>query len=161
MPLCYDFSMKTYIYEHFLNDIILLSRQCESFQADTVLAVARGGMTLAHALSMSLEIRNLQSIRVESYDGDSQRDTVTISGKCDLRDSKRVLVVDDIIDSGKTVAALIPYLRSENPECELKIATLFTKPSAVIQPDFYVHEADEWIEFFWERDFLSDSKLPK
>ena len=151
--------MITYTYEHFLNDIFPLTKQCESFHADTILAVARGGMTLGHALAMSLDIRNLQSIRVESYDGESQRETVNILGKSDLRNSKRVLVVDDIVDSGKTLAALMPYLRSQYPHCEFKIATLFTKSTAVFQADFSLHEAKEWIEFFWERDFLKEGSI--
>ena len=101
--------MITYTYEHFLNDIQTLSTQCEPFQADTILAVARGGVTLGHALAMSLDVRNLQSIRVESYDGEFQREAVSILGKADLENSKRVLVVDDIVDSGQTLAVLIHY----------------------------------------------------
>lgn len=151
--------MLIYTYEHFLNDIQTLTARCEAFKPDTVLAVARGGVTLAHALAMSLDVRNLQSIRVESYDGESQRETVSILGRADLEDCKRVLVVDDIVDSGQTLAALIPYLHSEYLNCEFKIATLFTKPTALLQPDFYLHEAHEWIEFFWERDFLKTGSL--
>ncbi|HEX5330678.1 phosphoribosyltransferase domain-containing protein [Sulfuricurvum sp.] len=151
--------MITYNYEHFKNDLQPLSTQCEAFQPDTILGVARGGVTLAHALSMSLEVRNLQSIRVESYDGDSRRESVSVLGKCDLTQSKRVLVVDDIVDSGHTLAALMPILSSEYPNCDFKIATLFTKPTALLQPDFCLHEAHEWIEFFWERDFLKAGSL--
>lgn len=151
--------MITYSYKHFLNDISPLTCQCEPFQPDTILAVARGGMTLAHALAMSLDVRNLQSIRVESYDGETQRGNVSIVGTSDLRDSKRVLVVDDIVDSGETLSALIPYLRAQNPDCEFKIATLFTKSTAMLQPDFSLHEAKEWIEFFWERDFLKEGSI--
>lgn len=144
-----------YDYKRFSTDIQLLNEQCRSFQPDTIIAIARGGMTLAHALSMSLNIRNLQSIRVESYDGDTQRDSVTILGTCDLRHSKRVLVVDDIVDSGQTLAALMPVLHTQNPNSEFKIATLFTKQTALVQPDFFLHEATDWIDFFWERDYLS------
>lgn len=151
--------MITYTYEHFLNDIQTLTTRCEAFKPDTILAVARGGVTLAHALAMSLDVRNLQSIRVESYDGEFQREAVSILGKTDLEGYKRVLVVDDIVDSGQTLAALLPYLRTEYPQCEFKIATLFTKSTALLQPDFSLHEAHEWIEFFWERDFLKTGSL--
>jgi xanthine phosphoribosyltransferase len=148
-----------YDYKRFCADIQMLGEQCTSFQPDTIIAIARGGMTLAHALSMNLNIRNLQSIRVESYDGDAQRENVTILGTCDLCNSKRVLVVDDIVDSGETLAALMPMLHSRHPHCEFKIATLFRKSTALVQPDFYLHEATDWIDFFWERDYLSrDSK---
>ena len=147
--------MIAYKYEHFKNDLQELRKRCEPFEADTIIAVARGGMTLAHALAMALDIRNLQSIRVESYDGDTQRDLLTISGQCDLSNSTHVLVVDDIVDSGQTLASLMPILRLENSHCEFKIATLFTKQTALIQPDFSLHEATDWIDFFWERDYMS------
>ncbi len=146
--------MITYTYEHFLNDLKPLSKQCDSFQADTILAIARGGVTLGHALTMSLDIRNLQTIRVESYDDMTQRDDVSILGDCDLSRSMRVLIVDDIVDSGKTLAALLPALQKQHPQIIFKTAALFTKHTALLQPDFSVHEATDWIDFFWERDYL-------
>lgn len=152
-------TMIYYDYKQFCTDVQSLREQCEPFQADTILAVARGGMTLAHALAMAQDTRNLQSIRVESYDGETQRPRVTILGQCDLSASTRVLVVDDIVDSGQTLIHLIPLLRSNYPDCEFKIATLFTKPTALVQPDFFLHEATDWIDFFWERDFLKTNLL--
>jgi xanthine phosphoribosyltransferase len=148
-----------YDYKRFCTDIQSLSEQCEPFQADTIIAVARGGMTLAHALAMSLDIRNLHSIRVESYDGEFQREEVRILSQCDLTGSRQVLIVDDIVDSGRTLVALLPMLRLQNPSCEFKVATLFTKPTALIQPDFFLHEATDWIDFFWERDFLKSDSI--
>jgi len=144
-----------YDYKRFSGDVLTLSEQCKPFEADTIIAVARGGMTLAHALAMALDLRNLQSIRIESYDGDCQRECVSILGQCDLAASKRVLVVDDIVDSGQTLFSLMPLLREQNPLCEFKIATLFTKQTALVQPDFFLHEATDWIDFFWERDYMS------
>jgi xanthine phosphoribosyltransferase len=151
--------MTYYDFKQFCTDVRDLSIKCESFQPDTILAIARGGMSLAHALSMSMDIRNLQSIRVESYDGDTQRESVTVFGKCDLSQSKQVLVVDDIVDSGQTLAVLMPLLYSTNPHCKFKILTLFSKPTAIIQPDFFLHEAHDWIDFFWERDFLKSDSI--
>jgi xanthine phosphoribosyltransferase len=147
-----------YDYPRFITDIRQLRKQCEPFDADTVIAIARGGMTLAHALAMALDIRNVQSIRSESYDAQHQRAEVTIRGRCDLSLSSRVLVVDDIVDSGKTMAALLSMFKKNHPDIDFKTVSLFTKSSAVVQPDYSLHEASEWIDFFWERDFLkSDS----
>lgn len=143
-----------YDYKRFCTDVQSLAKLCEPFRPDTILAVARGGMTLGHALSMALDTRNLQSIRTESYDGEIQRDSINIFGASDLSASKRILVVDDIVDSGQTLVHLMPFLRSLNPVAEFKIATLFTKQSALLQPDFSLHEATDWIDFFWERDYL-------
>jgi len=159
MHLGYDSIMKHYEYDQFKNDIPALASLCTSFQPDTVIAVARGGMTLAHALSMALNIRNLQTIRCESYDGEQQRSSITIKGECDFSHSKRVLIVDDIVDSGKTIQALLNVLQSQYPEIIFQTVALFTKPTALIQPDFSLYEATDWIEFFWESNFLKSNLL--
>ncbi|HQS67146.1 MAG TPA: phosphoribosyltransferase family protein [Sulfuricurvum sp.] len=148
-----------YSYDRFKMDVQTLTHECSSFEADTILAIARGGMTVGHALSMSLNIRNLQSIRCESYDDVTQRNTVSILGECDFSNSKRVLIVDDIVDSGKTLYALIPILQERYPSIIFSTAAIFTKPTALIQPDVSLHEALEWIDFFWERDFLKSDSL--
>ena len=148
-----------YSYENFKTDIQVLACKCQAFNADTVVAIARGGMTVGHALSMGLNIRNLQSIRCESYDDDTQRESLSIFGECDFTKSKRVLIVDDIVDSGKTLHALISILQKRYPAILFETASIFTKPTALVQPNYSLHEADDWIDFFWERDFLKSDSL--
>lgn len=159
MPLWYDCGMTYYDYNHFKRDVLTLADQCRSYQPDTLLALARGGMTLGHALCMALNLRDLQSIRIESYDGQQQREKVQIIGSCDFKPHTKILIVDDIIDSGKTLQAVLPWLYSSFPLCEFKVATLYAKSSALIQPDYYINEADDWIDFFWERDFLTTHSI--
>ncbi len=151
--------MTTYNYDQFKNDIPLLGNLCESFKPDTIVAIARGGMTLAHALSMALDVRNLYSIRCESYDENVQRSTIRIVGESNFPDATRLLIVDDIVDSGQTLQSLLPFLQNSNPHTLFKTASLFTKPTALIQPDFSLYEATDWIDFFWERDFLKSNLL--
>lgn len=148
-----------YSYDHFRTDVQALREACEPFGADTILAVARGGITIGHALSMALNIRNFQSIRCESYDDTTQRAHVSVRGECDFGCSKRVLIVDDIVDSGETLHSLIPLLQTRYPHVLFASASLFTKPTALVQPDFSLHEAHDWIDFFWERDFLKADSL--
>jgi xanthine phosphoribosyltransferase len=148
-----------YDYDRFKNDIQQLGPLCGAFSPDIIVGIARGGVTLAHALSAHLDIRNLQTLRVESYDGQSQRQSVTISGECDFGHAGRVLIVDDIVDSGKTLNALLEQLRTRYPAIEFKTASIFTKATACIQPDFSLHEADQWINFFWEVDFLKEGSV--
>lgn len=148
-----------YGYDRFKTDVLELANRCTVFEADTILAIARGGMTIGHALSMSLQIRNLQSIRCESYDDTQQREVLSVMGECDFTRSNRVLIVDDIVDSGKTLHTLIPVLQKRYPHISFATAALFTKPDALIQPDFSLHHAEDWIDFFWERDFLKPDSL--
>ena len=159
MDLGYDCTMMYYNYNQFKNDVPRLGTLCQSFEADTILAVARGGMMLAHAVAMYLDIRSLHSIRCESYDGTLQRESLTLLGELTFPLAKKILIVDDIVDSGKTLHALLPVVHTHNPNVVFKTASLFSKPTAIIQPDFSLHEAHDWIDFFWERDFLKSNLL--
>ncbi len=65
-----------------------------------------------------------------------------------LRDAEHVLVVDDIFDSGDTVAAvketLKPFVK------DLRFATLYYKPARSrwpFKPEFYLRETDSWLVF--------------
>jgi len=146
---------KYYPYESFKADTNTLIKAVEPFEAQTILAIARGGMTLAHCMAEGLNIRDVQSIRTELYDNEHKRSELTLFGECLFAEHiKKVLVVDDISDSGETLAFVMNYLQENFKEVEFKSATLFYKKTSVYRPDYWVNEADAWIEFFWEKDFL-------
>ena len=145
--------MKYYAYNDFRDDTKVLIQKVKEFEPESIVAIARGGLTLAHAMAEGLNIRDVQSIRTELYDSTEKRDCITLFGSCELQNKQRVLVVDDIADSGETLKALQPLLANLYPEIEFKYATLFYKTTSLIEPDFWVREADDWIDFFWERDF--------
>jgi|GEM_PF-74097 len=152
----YNKLMKYYSYENFKIDTNTLIKEVKSAGFDAIVAIARGGLTLSHTMAEGLNIRQVQSIRTEHYDGSLKRENIIIYGKCEFKDVKRVLVVDDISDSGDTLKAVMQYLRSEFKEIEFKSATLFYKKTSIYEPDFWINEADDWIGFFWEIDFLED-----
>ena len=150
---CYNCFMIYYDYENFKNDTRKLIEEVRSFGPEAIVAVARGGLTLAHAMAEGLDIREVESIRTELYDNDKKRDAICIYGECNFLDKKCVLVVDDIADSGDTLEAVMQKLQADNPNAEFKSATLFYKKTSIHQPDFTVNEANDWIDFFWDRDF--------
>lgn len=149
----YNVAMRYYGYEEFSRDVKTLSAEVRAFEPEAIVAVARGGMMLAQLMAHALHIRNVQSIRTEGYDGDHKRDEVKIFGACDLDGLKRVIVVDDIVDSGDTLVTVMAHLRQTFPDTTFKTAAIFYKPEAPLQPDFKVQVADGWISFFWEADF--------
>lgn len=142
-----------YGYDEFKNDTRALIAAVRPFKPDAVVAVARGGMMLGQLMGYGLDLRNVQSIHVEAYDGEARRDKAVIMGECDLRGMERVVIVDDIVDSGMTLQALLEEFRAVYPDTVFKSASLFYKPTASVQPDFSVKEARDWINFFWETDF--------
>lgn len=71
----------------------------------------------------------LEFIRVSSYDGETTESSGEIKMKLDLKDSikgKDVIVVEDIIDTGKTLSYLIQYLKMKKPN-SVKLCTLLDK----------------------------------
>jgi len=146
---------KYYSYESFKVDTNILIKEVKPFEAQTILAIARGGMSLAHCMAEGLNIRDVQSIRTELYDNEHKRSELTLFGECLFAEHvKKVLVVDDIADSGETLEFIMNYLHENFKEIEFKSVTLFYKKTSVYQPDYWINEADAWIEFFWEKDFL-------
>lgn len=144
--------MKYYSYEEFKSDYKELSKKCEEFRPDTIIAVARGGLMLAQYMAYSLDVRDLQSIRAISYDDDHKLESVTLFSNLNLKENSKVLIVDDIVDSGDTLKAILDELTQQHVSVTFRSAAIFYKTTALIQPDFAIKEATEWIEFFWEVD---------
>jgi len=142
-----------YGYEDFRSDANRLIERVGVFEPEAILAIARGGYTLSHAMAEGLGIRDVQSLRSELYDKECKREALTLFGECSFR-AKRVLVVDDIADSGETLRFIMEYLQKNFPDLECKSATLFYKKTSLYEPDFWINEANSWIEFFWEKDFI-------
>ncbi len=141
-----------YSYDLFVQDSQFLVNLCRTYNADVLLAVARGGLTLSHLMAQALDVRNLFTLNSIHYEGEQKLDTFNIFNIPDLSNAKKVLIIDDIIDSGETMQEILIILNDKYPNIEFKIATLFYKSTALIKPDFSVREADEWIDFFWEVD---------
>ena len=71
----------------------------------------------------------LEFIRVSSY-GEGTESTGEIKMKLDLKDSiqgKDVIVVEDIIDTGRTLSYLMEYLKMKKPN-SIKLCALLDKP---------------------------------
>lgn len=82
---------------------------------------------------------NIEFMRVSSY-GSGTESTGEIQLKLDLNNSiegKNVIVVEDIIDSGRTLSYLLKYLKIKKPKT-LKLCTLLDKPERRVVKDVHV-----------------------
>jgi len=118
---------------------------------DVVVAVARGGLTVAGALAYAMGVKNCGAINVEFYTGVDQRldVPVVLPPSLDLVEvgGLDVLVVDDVADTGHTLRlvqeVLARHVRS------VRTAVLYHKPASVIVPDHAWRVTDAWINFPW------------
>jgi xanthine phosphoribosyltransferase len=147
--------VRFYSYDEFKCDVNMLAKEIKPYNPDVILAIARGGMTLGHFLSEALEMRDLYSINSIHYEETRKLDTINIFNIPDLSRATRVIIVDDIIDSGETMIEIKRVLMQKYPHLDLKVASVFYKEKALLRPDFSAREATEWIEFFW--DFQIDN----
>jgi len=141
--------MHYYSYESFQDDVALLLKEVQIYQPDIILAVARGGVTLGHFMAEGLGLRALYTLNSIHYNEQEKLETIEVFNIPNLGKNKRVLIVDDIIDSGESMVEIMQVLKQKYPENVYKSAVLFYKKDALVQPDFTRHEAKEWIEFFW------------
>jgi len=148
--------MTYYPYDRFVNDVKALVKLTRNYQPDTLIAIARGGLTLGHAYAIATDNRRLMTINSVLYEGDQRGKSCEIFNVPELSSAKKVLLLDDIVDSGQTIKEVLEHLQGCFPEVEFRIASIYYKKTAVIQPDFALHEAHEWIEFFWEKDYLAE-----
>ncbi len=145
--------MKYYAYENFKNDTNRLIKKVEEFNPQVIVGIARGGLTLSHCMAEGLNVREVQTLRTELYDATCKRDSLSVFDTCEFKDVERILVADDISDSGETFDAIMKHLREKYPKVEFKSCALFYKKTSIYEPDFWINEANDWIDFFWERDF--------
>lgn len=144
-----------YCYAEYLSDSKKLTSSIDD-DFDAIVAIARGGMVLAHMLGEHYDIREVYTINTIGYNDTEKLDRVEVFNIPDLKQAKNILVVDDIVDSGATMKLVLQLLSEHYPDSSFKSAALFYKTSAVIKPDWHVRYAEEWIDFFWSVDMASE-----
>ncbi len=140
-----------YGYDEFIRDTKYLTQKID-WEFDTIIGIARGGLSLAHILGEYYNIREVYTINTIGYEDTQKLETTELFNIPNLSRSQNILIVDDIVDSGDTLKLVIDTLSSTYPHIAIKSATLFYKPSAIIEPHWYAKEAEGWIDFFWSED---------
>ena len=113
-----------------------------------VVAVTRGGMAPAMIVARELDIRTVDTISVKSYDHQQQSEAVVLKApdKALMGDGEGVLIVDDLVDTGKT----LEVVRSMFPKAHF--ATVYAKPKGRPMVETFITEVsqDTWIFFPWD-----------
>jgi xanthine phosphoribosyltransferase len=146
--------LKHYSYEDLIKDLKLLTKDLKGYIPDAIIAMSRGGVIIGHLLAEYFDIRTLYTMNTVHYDGQKKLDDVIIYNVPDIKDAKNVLIVDEIIDSGETMAEVMKVLDKKYLYVDFKTLTVFQKKSAIFKADYWVKDTDEWIEFFWEKALI-------
>jgi uncharacterized protein len=125
----------------------LLAQQIKDagYMPDLVIAIARGGYIPARLVCDFLDIYNLTSIRITHYTaGSNKEETARLSSPlCMKIKGLKVLLVDDITDTGDTIEVALQHIREFKP-AEIKVAVLQHKKQSTLRPDFYTKRLVKW-----------------
>ncbi len=150
--LFYELSKKT------ANKII-----ASKFKPDFMVGLARGGWVLSRVLCDFLGVKDLVSLKVEHWgvtatpDGSAQ---IKYPFRIELR-GRRVLIVDDITDTGESMRVAKDYVETMNP-LVVKTATLRHITGSKFKPDYFGDEISwRWVVFPWNYNEDMCNIVPK
>jgi uncharacterized protein len=143
------------------------------FEPTLIIAIWRGGTPVGMAVQEVFAYCGVESdhiaIRTSSYLGVDERGAVAVHGLNyiikKIRRRDRVLIVDDVFDTGNTIKAVVEEIRDRargNTPKEIRVAVPWFKPTrnqTDMVPDFYLKETAEWLVFPHELDALTPEEM--
>ena len=159
-----------------LEDAFRLASQVyeDGFRPQFIVGIWRGGAPIGIAVQEFFEFKQAPSdhiaVRTSSYYGiNKQSREIRVHGLHYLVENAnaddKLLIVDDVFDSGRSVDALINQIRKLmrlNTPNDIRVATPWYKPAnnkTDITPDYYVQKTDEWLVFPHELAGLSEQEI--
>jgi uncharacterized protein len=144
------------------------------FKPSFVVGIWRGGTPIGIAVQEVLEYRGIHcdhvAIRTSSYAGiDQQKKEVRVHAidylVSRLNADDRLLLIDDVFDSGRSIDAIVAKLAARcrrNLPQDIRVATVYYKPArnrSKLKPHFYLHETDRWLVFPHELNGLTEAEI--
>jgi hypoxanthine phosphoribosyltransferase len=115
------------------------------FDPEIIVGVARGGWPPARIVSDWLGRPNLLSIRLARYHGiDHDRGADICHVLQESVADRRVLIVDDVNDTGVTLSVAKKYVLTQGAPAEVRVGVLHHKISATFRPDYAARRMASW-----------------
>jgi len=129
----------------------------DNFRPDIIIALSRGGFVPARVICDLMIIKDLVSVKVDHWGVTAAQD-----GKAHLRypidvdlTGKKVLIVDDITDTGESMEIARDFVKKLNPE-EIRTAAIFHFRHSKFVPDYYSKELVDWVWVMWPWNYIED-----
>ncbi len=124
-----------------------------NYQPEVLIAIARGGVVPGRLICDRLHLKNFTTIKVDHWGVTAKKDGkahLTYGTEVDLK-NKKVLLVDDITDTGESIIIARDYLLKHQPAV-IKTATLYHLKNSTFKPDYFGEERSwAWMIFPWNR----------
>jgi uncharacterized protein len=116
-----------------------------AYRPEVIVAIGRGGHMPARILSDFLGQMDLTGFKIEHYRGASKQVTANVRYPLAAAVAgRRVLLVDDVSDSGDTLAVALEHLYSRGAPAAVRTAVLHHKMVCPYVPDFYACRIVKW-----------------
>ncbi len=128
------------------------------YKPDIIIGIARGGLVPARIVCDLLLIDEIVSIRTEHWGTASKKEKARIKfslpKEADIS-GKKVLVVDDIADTGDSFSLIMDYLKEKGP-FDIRTAVFQYKTSSTFIPDYWGEKLEEWNWIIYPWAFYED-----
>jgi len=137
--------------------------RASGYRPDLVIAIGRGGYIPARILCDLLSLPRLTSVKVEHWGTPAEKEdrAVIRYPLCITIRGEKVLIVDDVTDTGDSMAVVAEYVKGLGPS-EVRTAVLQHKEVSGFRPDFVAEVCPvwQWIVYPWafHEDLLGFSK---
>ena len=119
--------------------------RADGFKPDAIIGIARGGYMPARVLADLFGLMNLASLKIEHYRGTRKSRQAMIRHLLpEGFTGRRVLLVDDVSDSGDTLDVALDHLRNCSGLGEIRTAVLHHKVTSSYTPDYFAHKVVSW-----------------
>ena len=128
------------------------------YEPDTIIALARGGWFAGRVMCDFLGLNDLTSLKIEHYVGTAntgEGPSIKYPLADDAVTGKKVLIIDDIADTGKSLVHAKEYVLSQNP-AEIKTAALQMLYTSEVTPDYIGENLTEWAWIVYPWNFIED-----
>ena len=118
---------------------------------EIIIGIARGALAWVKTLADWLNIDQISTVRIVHYAeiGKTLKKPKILESSLPKIDKKRVLLFDNVVETGKTMKLAFDYLNMRGAE-KISTAVLFYKKTSAFMPDFYCLKSDAWIIFHLE-----------
>ena len=138
-----------------------ISREIKNsgYEPEVIIALARGGWFAGRVLCDFLGLDDLSSLKIEHYIGSAAIDTgepyIRYPLSNNVMEGKKVLIVDDIVDTGESMISAKAYIEGKNSR-EVRTASLQYLGSSKIDPDYVGERLEDWAWIVYPWNFMED-----
>lgn len=146
----HDQTYEYYDWQGLGSDVFNLAQQIlkSGQQFDRLVALAKGGLSFSRSMVDYLAIPEVSTLQIEFYTGigsTAATPVITQTVPVSVR-NERILVFDDIADSGETLEVATSYLKYHGIQ-SVTTAVLLSKPWSKFKPDFTARTSEAWVIF--------------